>query len=41
VRNISNATEYTGGTISAQVPQIFAANINPPRTYGVQLHLSF
>jgi iron complex outermembrane receptor protein len=41
VRNITNATEYTGGFVSAQVPQIFSANINPPRTYGVQLHLHF
>ena len=41
VRNITNATEYTGGFESAQVPQIFSANINPPRTYGVQLHLHF
>jgi iron complex outermembrane receptor protein len=41
VRNITNATEYTGGFLSAQVPEIFSANINPPRTYGVQLHLHF
>jgi len=41
VRNISNATEYTGGFLSAEVPEIFSANINPPRTYGVQLHLHF
>jgi outer membrane receptor protein involved in Fe transport len=41
VRNITNAVELTGGTVSAQVPQIFAANINPPRTYGIQLHLHF
>jgi iron complex outermembrane receptor protein len=41
VRNITNATEYTGGFESAQVPQIFSANINPPRTYGIQLHLNF
>lgn len=41
VRNITNATEYTGGTASAQVPEIFGANINPPRTYGAQFHMSF
>jgi iron complex outermembrane recepter protein len=41
VRNITNAVELTGGTVSAQVPQIFAANINPPRTYGLQLHMHF
>jgi iron complex outermembrane recepter protein len=40
-RNINNGTEYTGGVQSAQVPQLFTATINAPRTYGVQFHLNW
>jgi len=41
VRNISNATEYTSAIESTTIPGLVSANINPPRTYGVQLHLDW
>jgi outer membrane receptor protein involved in Fe transport len=35
--NVTDAREYTGGQESQSAAPLFAANINPPRTYGAQL----
>ncbi len=35
--NVTDAREYTGGQESQNAAPLFAANINPPRTYGAQL----
>lgn len=36
--NLNNGKEYTGGQEQSFAPGLVAANIGPPRTYGVQLH---
>jgi iron complex outermembrane recepter protein len=41
VRNINNAKEYTGGQEQSFAPGLVAANISAPRTYGVQLHVTW
>lgn len=38
VRNITNATEYTGGQEVQEVPQLIPVTISPPRTFGLQVH---
>jgi iron complex outermembrane receptor protein len=41
VHNISNAKEYTGAQQQTFAPGLVAANISAPRTYGLQLHVSW
>jgi iron complex outermembrane receptor protein len=41
VRNIGNKAYYTGGLQQPFIPGLFAANIAPPRTYGVQVSYRF
>ena len=40
-RNLNDGTQYTGGQESQQVPQLFSAVIAAPRTFGVQLGVTF
>jgi len=41
VRNLTNEAVYTGAFQSPFIPGIVAANIAPPRTYGVRAEFSF
>jgi iron complex outermembrane receptor protein len=41
VRNLNNGVEYTGGQLEAFAPPLVSANISAPRTFGVQLHLTW
>jgi iron complex outermembrane receptor protein len=36
-RNLGDTTYYTGGISSAFIPNLFNANIAPPRTYGIRV----
>jgi iron complex outermembrane receptor protein len=40
-RNLNNEAYYTGGVATTFIPGLFAANIGPPRTYGVQITAHF
>ena len=40
-RNVGNRAYYTGGFEQPFIPGLFAANIAPPRTYGVQGRINF
>jgi iron complex outermembrane receptor protein len=41
VRNIGDVAVYTGGLESSFVGGLYAANIDPPRTYGVRIRYDF
>ena len=41
VRNLTKEVYYTGGEAPAFIPGLFAANIAPPRTYGVRFGAHF
>lgn len=41
VRNITNAVEYTSGQEASFTAGLNTAIISPPRTFGVQLHISY
>jgi len=41
VHNVNNGKQYTGGQLEAFSPPLVSANLSPPRTFGVQLHLTW
>lgn len=41
VRNLTDEAVYTGGSQHQQIANVFYANINPPRTYGVRAQVNF
>jgi iron complex outermembrane receptor protein len=41
VRNVTNATVYSTGYDNSFAPGLFAATIDPPRTYGIRLGVRF
>jgi iron complex outermembrane receptor protein len=41
VRNIGDRAYYTGGFEHPFIPGLFAANIAPPRTFGMQASVRF
>lgn len=41
VRNVTDEAVYTGGSQHQQIANVFYANINPPRTYGVRGQINF
>jgi iron complex outermembrane receptor protein len=40
-RNVTNETVYQGGFVNPYIATLFAATINPPRTFGARLSYSF